>query len=203
LNLKPKERVMSATSAPHALVAPAAARPATARRVAVAACLLGAVTALAEAWLNTVPSLTASGHYRHAADYWLSATAVPIAAAAVLLMLAVRGLQGGQAGRAGRVGVVLALTAQAYLAATCAASVVVGRDIQAGYPLATLVTLVGLVLFVVGSWRRGVLPRRLLAAWPIAWAVGSFFALGPSPVLLAAWYVTALVVLRRGEPSAG
>ena len=63
--------------------------------------------------------------------------------------------------------------------------------------LGTVGTLLGTALFAAGSWRAGLLPRWLLAIWPIVWTIGSFAAVSAAPLLLAALYVAIILIIRR------
>lgn len=160
---------------------------------------LGVVGALVEASTLVFASTTpGTGPYQHAADYWLTAAALPHAVAAVLVMVGVRRLQGARDGRLGLVGLVLNVVALLALTVIIVASLVVGHEVQGGptYVLGTLVSFVGTAIFAGASWRTGLLPRWLLAVWPFAWLIGSFAAVSASPLLLVAWYAALLVALR-------
>jgi hypothetical protein len=179
--------------------------PASGHQLAMAGCLVGIVGALVEGTANGFADLTpGTGPYQFAGDYWLTAAALPVALGAALLLVGLRTLDGGRAGRLGTIGTALALVGLAALAAVCGVSVVVGHEVQAGptYILGTLVAFVGILLVAIGVWRVGLLPRWVAAVWPVAWGVGSFFAVSVSPWLLGAWYVVVLVLLRRTRTEA-
>jgi hypothetical protein len=163
--------------------------------VGVAAAL---VEALALVFSSTTPG---TGPYQYAGDYWLTASALPHALAAVLVMVGVRRLQGARDGRLGLVGMAVNVVALLALTVVIVARLLVGHEVQGGptYVLGTLFTFVGTAVFAAGSWRAGLLPRWLLAVWPFAWVIGSFAAVSASPVLLVAWYVALLVALRPGR----
>jgi hypothetical protein len=59
--------------------------------------------------------------------------------------------------------------------------------------------ILGVVLFAIGSWRTGLLPRWLLVTWPLGWTIGGLLPVlpGPSPLLLAAAYLVMAVLLPR------
>ena len=101
-------------------------------------------------------------------------------------------------GALGLAGIAITTVCLIALSGIIAASLAAGHDVQAGptYLLATLGTAVGIALFAAGSWRVGLLRRWLLAIWPIIWLIGSFAAVSASPLLLAALYITLLVLLR-------
>lgn len=185
---------------------PALTRP-PAYRLAVASIVLGVLSALllaALAVFGTSPSGT--DPYRYASQYWFTGSALPIAAAAILVLWSVRRLHDGRDGRLGLIGVALATVCLLALMTVCGASVLVGHDIQGGptYVLATAGTFVGMALFSVGCWRAGLVPRWLLAVWPFVWLVGSFASVNASPLLLAALYVVLFASLRgsREAPAA-
>lgn len=174
----------------------ALSRPAYA--AAVAAIVLGIVAAIAEAIEVAFTTTTSgTGPYQYAADYWLTANALPVAGAAIMLLPAVRALQRARDGRLGLAGIWVNTACLLVLAGICAAALAAGHDIQGGptYILGTLGTLVGTALFAAGSWRAGLLPRWLLAIWPIVWVIGSFAAVSASPLLLAAFYGALLLTL--------
>jgi hypothetical protein len=177
---------------------PAAERT-SALRVVHLAVAVGLVAVVIEAVTLAFMKSTDTGHYRYAADYWLTAAALPHAAAGVVLLPAIRVLQRGRDGRLGRVGIYVNVVSLLALATVCAASLAVAHDVQAGptYVLGGLGTLIGTALFAAGSWRVGLLPRWLLTIWPIVWIIGSFFAVSASPLLLAIFYIVLLAVLRR------
>jgi len=172
----------------------------TARRAVVAGAAIGILAVIIEgAALVFAKTTSGTGHYRHAGDYWLTAAALPHALAAVLVIFGIRALQRSRDGRLGLVGCWLTSACLAVLAGACVASLAVRHDVQLGptYVLATLGTLIGMALFCAGSWRTGLLPRWLLAVWPVVWVIGSFAAVSASPLLLAALYVAIVVILHR------
>lgn len=162
--------------------------------------LMGAVGALVEAvvggFWTTSPD---TGAYQYSADYWFTASALPAAAGVMLLLVALQFLQGSGNGRLRLAGMMLAAICLLALAMVIIASLAAGHDVQAGptYVLGTFGATVAIALYAAGSWRAGLLPKWLLAIWPILWMTGSFFALGPSPIVLAAFYVVLLLTARR------
>ncbi|AXH97108.1 hypothetical protein DV701_14155 [Ornithinimicrobium avium] len=168
---------------------------------------VGVVGAITEAAVLAVATNTADGPYRYAADYWLTASGLPVAVGAVLVLAGVRLVQDRRDGRLGQVGLGLVGVTMAALCAVLLASLFAGQDVQGGptYVASTALSWVGVALCSAGSWRVGMVPRWLLVVWPVVWAVGSFFAVSVSPLLLAALYVTLLVVVRSSpvSPEAG
>lgn len=167
-----------------------------AAHVAIAA---GAASAVAEAGLLVFTDAGGSGHFKYTADYWLTGIGIPIALASVVLVIAMRQLQERRDGRLGLAGLLINSVACLSLTAQLATSVATASEVRWGpsYPLATLAAFVGLSLFAAGSWRVGLLPRWLLAGWPVIWVIGSMAAVGPSPLLLTAFYGAMAVMLTR------
>lgn len=171
------------------------------RRVHTAVAI-GLVAVILETVLLAFAKTTDSGDYKYAADYWLNGSVLPHALAGILLLPAVRALQGARDGRLGLAGIVLNTVALTAVAVECAASVAVGHDaLGAVYVLSALGTLLGTAMFAAASWRAGLLPRWLLAVWPIVWIIGSFFAVSVSPLLLGVFYIVLVAVLRRPPAS--
>ena len=193
-----------ATSAPTAANAPLA-RSGRARTVAQAAAYVGAIAAVAFTAVTLVASVTPDGHpFTHAGDYWYCRLVpFPAMAAPLVLVLALHSLQSGEDGRLGRVGAIVLTAGLAVFVAMGCYGLLIGRATSLGptYLLATLATFVGIVLFAIGSWRVGVLPRWLLVLWVLAWIVGGPFAQGISPLVLAVVYV--LIGVLVGRPSTG
>ena len=91
-------------------------------------------------------------------------------------------------------GVLLALFVYDLITATSA-------SLGPTYVLASVATDIGVLLFAIGSWRAGLVPRPLLACWPIAWTFGSMLPFwGPGPLLVAAVYVAIALALPRRVP---
>jgi hypothetical protein len=167
---------------------------------------LSVTAALLEAAVLVFGSTTpGTGPYQHAGDYWLTAAALPHAAGVLLVLLGVRRRQGARDGRLGLAGLVLAAVCLVALSAIITASLVVAHEIQGGptYVLGTLGAVIGIGLFAAGSWRVGVLPRWLLAIWPVIWGIGSFAAVSISPLALVAFDVTLLVIVGRDRSAPG
>lgn len=168
-------------------------------RWAQAALALGVACGIALAALLVFTTTTSEGSFKHTADYWLTANGIPFAIAQGVLLIAVHVLQRGRAGRLGTAGLVVNTLALIELIAQLSASLVLGEEVRWGpsYPLAAVATFVAVALFAAGSWRVGLLPRWMLAIWPLLTVVGSWAGVGPTPLLLSAFYVTSAVVLTR------
>ncbi|NYJ05781.1 hypothetical protein [Petropleomorpha daqingensis] len=176
----------------------------TARTRALISLYVGAASAVAlAAVLVFVPTSTDDDAFHHVGDYFLTALGIPAVLVVAALLPALRTLQERRDGRLGMAGIV----------ATCAGALVLtgmfvygliaatGSSLGPTYLLASGAMIIGVVLFAIGSWRTGLLPRWLLVAWPVAWAVGGLLPVlpGPSPLLLAAAYLAMAVTLpRRG-----
>jgi hypothetical protein len=173
-------------------------------QLARAGVVLTAVGAIPEAVILAFANTTdGTDDYKYAADYWLSASAIPHAIGLVLVLLGVRRLQQERDGRCGLAGLLVAGLGLFAVNVVIVASLVEGHDVEGGgtYVVGTLATVVGLALFAAGSWRTGLLPRWMLASWPIVWAIGSYAAFSFSPVVLLLFYAVLLMVLRRREES--
>ena len=174
----------------------------TARTRALTALYVGAASAVAlSAVLVFVPTTTEDDAFQHVGDYVLTALGIPAVLVVAALLPALRTLQQRRDGRLGVAGI----------AATCAGALVLtgmfvygliaatGSSLGPTYLLASAAMIIGVVLFAIGSWRTGLLPRWLLVAWPVAWAVGGLLPVlpGPSPLLLAAAYLAMALTLPR------
>lgn len=203
----PEEDLMTTVPTSRPRPTPAEATVHAARRrgrtLVRAGAAVGIAGAVLEAAVLGLATTTPEGPYQYAADYWLTASGLPVAMGAVLVLAGVRLLQDRRDGRLGLVGLWLVAASMAAMVVVLAASLVVGHDVQGGptYVLSTALSWVGVALCSAGSWRAGAVPRWLLAVWPVVWAVGSFFAVSVSPLLLAALYVTLLGVLRSSPVS--
>jgi hypothetical protein len=185
-----------------AMTAPAADTRRTALARALTSSYVGAAAAVAlAAILVFVPTTTDDAAFQHVGDYFLTALGIPAVLAVAALLPALRTLQHRRDGRLGVAGI----------AATCAGAVVLtgmfvygliaatGSSLGPTYVLASAAMILGVVLFAIGSWKTGLLPRWLLVAWPIAWTIGGLLPVlpGPSPLLLAAAYLVMAVLLPR------
>ena len=142
---------------------------------------------------------TSSGtRFEHTADYWLTASGLPIAVGTAGTLLAVHWRQRGADGRLGTIGTWLGVLAMVELFVQLLASVLTSTEQQWG-PSYILFTGLGFVahgLLAAGSWRTGVMPRWMLGVWPLVWVLGSFAAVsGPFPLMLIAFYVALWVVM--------
>jgi hypothetical protein len=143
------------------------------------------------------------GDFHYAADYWLTATGLPLAIAGIGIALGVHLLQHGSDGRLGTIGVWINTLALAELFVQLAASVAVGAELRWGpmYILSTALTFLGTALLAAGSWRSGLAPRWMLGVWPVLWVLGSFAGTGPVPGALAVFLVVFGVVVTRSVRS--
>ncbi len=167
------------------------------------ALIVGIVSTIAFAVVATGWTTSSGGEFTYTADYWYTALGLPLAAVGLLLALGVYHLQAGATGRRGKVGVWINSVCCTVLFIDILGSLITTSELVVGpvYPLGALGTVVGLGLLAAGSWNVGMFPRWLLGVWPLVWIVGSFFAQGPTPVLLTAFYVAFWVVLTRPAAS--
>ena len=168
-----------------------------------AALAVGIVTTVIFAVVTVSWKTIDHGAFKYAADYWYTALGMPLAAAGLFHALGVYRLQEGLTGRRGKVGMWINSVCCVVLFADILASLVTSSEVRWGpaYPLSALGTVIGLGLIAAGSWRIGTFPRWLLGIWPIVWIAGSFFAVGATPFLLAAYYVVFWVILTRRTAS--
>lgn len=164
-------------------------------RVLQASVVVGVASLVLLGYLILFPTTVDEGDFRYAADYWLTANGLPLAAAGIGIALAVHRLQHGADGRLGTVGVWVNAVALVELFVQLSASVVAGSELRWGpmYVLSTGLTFLGTALLAAGSWRSGLVPRWMLGVWPVLWLLGSFAGIGPVPWVLALF----LAVLAR------
>jgi hypothetical protein len=178
-------------------------RGGSARAAALAALAVGTASSTAFALiavLMTSTNITSKDlTFHHAGDYWYTAIGIPTAISSIVLLFALRTLQPTARPGLARAGVLINAAALSVLAVMLAYSVATGAEARWGgtYIVATLATFLAHVLFSAASWRAGLIPRPLLTAWPLVWLIGAFAAQGPSPLLLAAFYLTLGVLIAR------
>ena len=167
-------------------------------RSTMAGVALAVVGVLAMGVTMLTPALPEGGTFRGAADYVLTAAALPQGIGLLMVVSGVHRLQHGRDGRLGTAGVWAYAACMAELLVQCTASLAVGAEVIWGplYPVCAFGLMVGLALLAAGSWRVGLLPRWMLAVWPPLGLVGSFLGIGPLPFVFAALLVALGVVLR-------
>ncbi|HET7172654.1 MAG TPA: hypothetical protein VFI30_00060 [Nocardioidaceae bacterium] len=182
-------------------VVPIAFESRSALRRAEGALVVGALAAVALAAVELFATTTPDeGHFHYLGDYLLTASGIPYMLALLVLLTSLRTLQGRRDGRTGYIGSAIASVGAVVLTGIFGYGLIAATSSSLGptYVLAALATVVGVIVFAVGSWRAGLLPRWLLVAWPVAWILGSALPFpGPWPLLLAALYVVMAVVLPR------
>ena len=135
----------------------------------------------------------------HAADYVLTAAALPQGLGLFLATFGFHRLQHGRDGRLGTAGIWVYGLCMTELVIQCMASVAAGSELVWGpiYPLCALGLMVGLALLAAGSWKVGLLPKWMLGVWPPLGLVGSFLGIGPIPLFFVAFLVLLGIVLPR------
>jgi hypothetical protein len=147
-----------------------------------------------------VPITTDDDSFHHIGDYFLTADGLPFLLPLVALLPALRTLQQGRDGRLGRAGIVATSAGASVLVAVLVYGLIAatGSSLGPTYVIASVIAIVGVLLFTIGSWRAGLFPRWLLVAWPVAFTVGGTLPiLAAGPFLLAAVYVVMAVLLPR------
>lgn len=152
------------------------------------------------AYVGTFLTTISEGDFKYTADYFYTGVGLPISLGGIGLTLGVHRLQHGRDGRLGTVGFWLGAVAMTELFAQLGTSVVTSAEVRWGpsYVVCTLLAFVGIALLAAGSWRTGLLPRWMLGVWPVVWIIGSFGAVGPTPLLLVAFLVVLGTTLTRG-----
>lgn len=161
---------------------------------------VGIASLLVFAYVGTFQTtISDGGAFKHTADYWYTATGLPLSLVGMGLALGVHKLQHGADGRLGTIGTGLNLVALAALFVQLSASLLAGAEEQWGpsYIVSTFATFLGTALLAAGSWRTGVLPRAMLAIWPMIWVLGTFAAQGPTPLLLIPFFIALAVRVTR------
>lgn len=161
---------------------------------------VGAASAAGLAGMLFVPTSADDGPFHHVGDYVLTALGVPFLLSLVTLLPALRALQQRRDGWLGRAGIAATSAGALVLVGMFVYGLIAatGSSLGPTYVLASVVTIVGVILFAIGSWGARLLPRWLLVAWPVAWTVGGTLPiLGPGPLLLAAVYLAMAVTLPR------
>lgn len=168
-------------------------------RITLAGVSLAIVGLLMMGLTMLMAQTTSEGKFQHAADYVLTAAALPQGVGLLLVVLGVHRLQRGRDGRLGTVGVWVYGLCMTELVIECMASVAAGAELQWGpaYPVCAFGLMLGLALLAAGSWRVGLLPKWMLIAWPPLGLVGSFLGVGPIPLVFVAFLVILAIMLPR------
>ncbi|MBV9831994.1 MAG: hypothetical protein JOZ82_10420 [Marmoricola sp.] len=142
---------------------------------------------------------SSGGDFKYAADYWLTAPALPIGIGMILHAFGLHALQHGRDGRLGTVGVWIFAVCSAVIVVQCMASLFAAAELRWGpsYPLCAFGSFIGVALMAAGSWRVGLLPRWMLGVWPPLVLLGSWFGQSLIPLVLAAFLVATRVVVGR------
>ncbi len=172
-----------------------------------AAFYVAAATAVALAVLEFFATNSSDEHFPYTtADYLLTANGVPFMLAPLVALQSLRSLFGGREGRLGGAGVTVMSAALVGFQPVFIYSLAAGREESIGpaYVLLALASIVGLALFVAGSWRARLMSRWLLALWLFAWIIAGALPIGPggAPLLLAVAYLAIAADLGRRYGSA-
>ncbi|WP_162529345.1 hypothetical protein [Segeticoccus rhizosphaerae] len=132
-----------------------------------------------------------------ASDYMLTSAALPQGVGLFLATLGFHRLQRGQDGKLGTAGIWVYGVCMVELVIECMASVVAGSELIWGplYPLCAFGLMIGLALLAAGSWKVGLLPKWMLGVWPPLGLIGSFFGIGPIPLVFMAFLALLAMVL--------
>ena len=174
-------------------------------RLVLVSLAVGIVSLVVFAIVGTLFTTISEGDFRYAADYWYTGVGLPLTLIGIGHTLGFHKLQHGADGRLGTIGLWVNALAMTELFAQLLTSVVVGAEVRwgAAYPVFAMVSFVGMALLAAGSWRTGLLPRWVLGTWPVIWIVGCLAAKGPTPLLLAAFFVVFGAMLTRSVGTAG
>lgn len=155
------------------------------------------VLALSQTFWTTV----SGGDFEHAADYWMTAAALPVGVGLMMHVFGVHHLQHGRDGRLGTVGAWSFAFCSTAIVIQCMASLPAGAELRWGpmYPLCALGSFLGLALLSAGSWRTGLLPRWMLGVWPPLMLLGSWGAQNLIPLALAAFLIASRVSIGRAH----
>jgi hypothetical protein len=142
---------------------------------------------------------TLHDHDFHASDYVLTSAALPQGVGLFLATLGFHRLQRGRDGRLGTAGIWVYGLCMTELVIQCMASVIAGSELIWGplYPLCAFGLMIGLILLAAGSWRVGLLPKWMLGLWPPLGLIGSFFGIGPIPLVFVAFLALLALVLPK------
>ncbi len=151
------------------------------------------------AYVGTFETTISEGDFKYTADYWYTGVGVPISLAGIAIVLGLHRLQHGADGRLGRIGTWINTLALIELCVQLGVSVLVGSEVRWGpsYPVFAALAFLGVALLAAGSWRTGLLPRWMLGVFPVVWLLGSFAAVGPTPVVLCAFLVAVGATVSR------
>jgi hypothetical protein len=179
--------------------APAPTAPAA--RNAVIACAAAATVVAATGVIDLALRPMSTDHLHTTGDYLFTAIGIPFVLLTAAAVASLHQAQAGRDGRLGRIGfLVVAVCNLALLPAFVGSLVTANENIFSPlYPVATLGSFAGMVLFAVGTFRGHVLPRFIGPALAVAWVVGGLLAVAPGFELIpaAVLALTATTLRRR------
>jgi hypothetical protein len=187
-----------------ATLVPAPPRTAAARLVSAGAALL-TLACLVLAYFDFF--VTTSDNFRGPAEYVYTLDGLPFVGALLLVVAGLRAVHGGRDGTLGTAGFAVTAVGVLALAACLLASVVTASENSLGplYPLGSLISFVGVILYAVAAVRARVLPWYAAPALAVTWIVGGPVGdNGPlgfpaSGLLLAAVAITLAVLVNRRQ----
>jgi hypothetical protein len=177
----------------------AAASDATWLRLIWVGIATASVGLLVLALTQTFWTTSSGGDFEYAADYWMTAPALPIGIGMILHALGVHRLEHGRDGRLGTIGVWLFVVSSTIIVVACMASLEAGAELRWGptYPVCALGSFIGIALLAAGSWRLGLLPPWMLGVWPPLMLLGSWGGQNLIPLAFACFLVVTRIVIGR------
>ncbi len=139
------------------------------------------------------------GAFTRTSDYLGTANALPLGVGLILSVIAFHRIHNGADGRRGAIGTWIYCLCSTEIVVQCLVSVAARTELIWGpaYPLCTIGSSVGLAFLAAGTWRVGLAPKWMLAIWPPLGVVGSWWGIGPIPVLYAGFLVALGVLASR------
>jgi hypothetical protein len=115
-----------------------------------------------------------TAEYHGPADYVYAANGVPFVTGLALMVLGLRRVLKGRDGKVGTAGMVITMVGLGALMLSIVATLATGSESSIGpaYPLGTLTSFIGLILFTVGALRAKALPWWMTPALTLTWIVG-------------------------------
>ena len=186
-----------------------AAPPRTTTRLATVGAALLAFGCVVLTFFDFFVTTSATG-FHGTGDYLYTADGFPFTVGLLLLVAGVRAVNRGRDGRLGTIGFVITAVGSVAVLICLAASLVTRSENSLGpvYVLGSFATMLGVLVFAIGTIRARVLPWWIAVALAVTWVVGGLVGdNGPlgfkgSALLLAATAITmAVLVPRTASPA--